>query len=299
MGFFDDARVALDKGATTVAGAMSGVAVEQQTFMRGFVRLCEDGWNQGWHERNGGNVSYRLTEEEVRSCAPFFAEGGAWNPLEVEVANLGGAYFAVTGAGRYLRNVALDPDYNVGIVQVGADGKSWRLVWGLKDGKPTSELSSHLLIHSIRVAATQGACRVLYHAHPDNIIALSKVVPLDARVITRLLWKATTESIIAFPKGIGVVDWMVPGGPEIAEETGRQMETFDAVIWAQHGLFASGSDFDAAFGLMHTADKAARVYALARMMNGGSDDFPNTIPDEGLREIARRYDLDINEEFLD
>ena len=26
-------------------------------FVQGMVRLCEDGWLQGWHERNGGNVT--------------------------------------------------------------------------------------------------------------------------------------------------------------------------------------------------------------------------------------------------
>lgn len=29
-------------------------------FVKGFIRMCDDGWNQGWHERNGGNLSYRV-----------------------------------------------------------------------------------------------------------------------------------------------------------------------------------------------------------------------------------------------
>ena len=27
--------------------------------VRGFIRMCTDGWEQGWHERNGGNLTYR------------------------------------------------------------------------------------------------------------------------------------------------------------------------------------------------------------------------------------------------
>ena len=23
--------------------------------VQGFIRMCNDGWLQGWHERNGGN----------------------------------------------------------------------------------------------------------------------------------------------------------------------------------------------------------------------------------------------------
>ena len=36
-------------------------------FVKGFIRMADDGWNQGWHERNGGNLSYRLKPEEVES----------------------------------------------------------------------------------------------------------------------------------------------------------------------------------------------------------------------------------------
>ncbi len=29
--------------------------------VKGFIRMCNDGWLQGWHERNGGNLTYRMT----------------------------------------------------------------------------------------------------------------------------------------------------------------------------------------------------------------------------------------------
>ena len=77
------------------------------------------------------------------------------------------------------------------------------------------------------------------------------------------------------------------------------METHPAVVWSQHGTFTTGPDFDTAFGLMHTIEKAAAIYAEARMLNGGSDEFRNTITDDGLRAIARDFKLDINESFLD
>ena len=35
-------------------------------FVRGFVKMADDGFQQGWHERNGGNLSYRLKDEEVQ-----------------------------------------------------------------------------------------------------------------------------------------------------------------------------------------------------------------------------------------
>ena len=27
-------------------------------FVQEFIRMANDGWEQGWHERNGGNLSY-------------------------------------------------------------------------------------------------------------------------------------------------------------------------------------------------------------------------------------------------
>ena len=37
--------------------------------VKGFIRMCNDGWLQGWHERNGGNLTYRMTEEDVAASA--------------------------------------------------------------------------------------------------------------------------------------------------------------------------------------------------------------------------------------
>lgn len=70
MGFFDSAQGVIDKGVSAAKGVVSGVAVEQQSFMKGFARLCADGWDQGWHERNGGNLTYRMTEGEVGGLPP-------------------------------------------------------------------------------------------------------------------------------------------------------------------------------------------------------------------------------------
>ena len=33
--------------------------------VKSFIRMANDGWLQGWHERNGGNLSYRMRESEV------------------------------------------------------------------------------------------------------------------------------------------------------------------------------------------------------------------------------------------
>lgn len=270
----------------------------EQPVIRGFMRMCGDGWQQGWHERNGGNLTYRMRPEEAEACRPFFTAPREWNAMGVSAENLAGEYFITTGSGKFLRNVQEDPAHNIGIVEINAAGDRWRIVWGLEDGaRPTSEFPSHFLNHSVRKKATAGENRVIYHAHPANLIALTYILPLTARDFTRALWKSATECPVVFPGGVGVVPWMVPGGAEIALATSKLMEEYDAAVWAHHGLFASGPDFDTTFGLMHTIEKAAQIYILA--LSAGQGNIRQTIQDGELRAIARDFGVTLREEFLD
>lgn len=265
--------------------------------VRGFIRMCTDGWEQGWHERNGGNLTYRMKPEEVEQCRPFFTAPREWNSMGVQADNLKGEYFITTGSGKFLRNVQDDPEHNIGIVEINDAGDSWRIVWGLENGaRPTSEFPSHFMNHSVRKAATSGAYRVIYHAHTPNLIAMTYIMPLTARDFTRALWQSATECPVVFPGGVGVVPWMVPGGADIAMATSELMKKYDAAVWAHHGLFVSGPDYDITFGLMHTIEKAAQIYMLAITAGGGK--IRQTITDDNLRAIAKEFGVELNEEFL-
>ena len=266
-------------------------------FVKGFIRLCEDGWNQGWHERNGGNLTYRLRKEEVEAAREAFTTDKPWVNMGVCAPALGGEYFLATGSGKFFRNVPLAPQDNICILEINEAGDSWRIVWGLeKGGRPTSEFPSHFMNHAVRCEATGGECRVIYHAHPANIIALTFVLPLTARDFTRALWQSATECPVVVPGGVGVVEWMVPGGADIALATSKLMREFGAAVWAHHGLFASGPDFDITFGLMHTIEKAAEIYVKALSCGQG---IRQTISDDNLRAIAKDFGVTLREEFLD
>ena len=68
-------------------------------FVQGFIRMADDGWQQGWHERNGGNLSYRVKPEEVESVKENFAAKD-WQPIGTTVPKLAGEHFLVTGSGK-------------------------------------------------------------------------------------------------------------------------------------------------------------------------------------------------------
>ena len=150
--------------------------------------------------------------------------------------------------------------------------------------------------HSVRAEATNGEYRVIYHAHTPSLIALTYVLPLEDKVFSRVLWESATECPVVFPGGVGVVEWMVPGGAEIAMATSELMKKYDAAVWAHHGLFCSGPDFDITFGLMHTIEKAADIYVRAMSCGQG---IRQTISSDNLKAIARDFGVELREEFLD
>lgn len=264
-------------------------------FVKNFIRTANDGWEQGWHERNGGNLSYRIRLEEVEAVKEDF-EPKEWQPIGTTVPKLAKEYFIVTGSGKYFRNVIIKPEDSICIIELDEKGENYRIVWGLVNGgRPTSELPTHLMNHKVKMIATGGKHRVIYHAHPTNIIALTFVLPLEDKVFTRELWEMSTECPVIFPEGVGVVPWMVPGGRDIAVATSELMKKYNLAIWAHHGMFASGEDFDLTFGLMYTAEKSAEI--LVKMLSMQPNKRQTITPDN-FRDLAKDFNVTLPEEFL-
>lgn len=264
-------------------------------FIKGFIRLSEDGWLQGWHERNGGNLTYRIKAEEVNQVKDEF-KPEMWTPIGANVPSLAREYFLVTGSGKFFRNVPLKPEDNIAIIEIDDKGENYRIMWGLTSGgRPTSELPSHLMNHEVKSAVTNGKHRVIYHAHTTNVIALTFVLPMDEAIFTRELWEMATECPVVFPDGVAVVPWMVPGGRDIAIASSELMKNHDAVVWAHHGLFCSGEDFDLAFGLMHTIEKAAEI--LVKVLSMKPDKL-QTITSQNFCDLASEFKVNLPEKFL-
>ena len=209
---------------------------------------------------------------------------------------LAGEYFLVTGSGKYFRNVTIKPEDSFCIIELDGAGENYRICWGLvSSGKPTSELPSHLMNHEVKVIATEGKHRVIYHCHPANTIALTFVLPLTDEAFTRELWEMATECPVVFPEGIGVVPWMVPGGRDIAVATSEMMKQYNVAIWAHHGMFCSGADFDETFGLMHTVEKSAEILVKVLSMQPYKR---QTIQPDQFRHLAVDFNVSLPEKFL-
>ena len=268
-----------------------------------FVReMCETTANMyrlGWDERNGGNISYLLKEEEVSEyldlskverVIPLMGV----NEVDFDASPLEGKIFIVTGTGKYFKNVEKDPETNLGIVRIGKGGKNVELLWGFKDGgRPTSEFPAHMMSHIARLSVDPEN-RVVMHSHPTNTLAMNYVHELDEKKFTHSLWEMCTECIVVFPEGVGVLPWMLCGTTEIGKATAEKMKSFRLVVWAMHGIYGAGKTLDETFGLIETVEKAAQIYMLTAHLPR-----VNTIKDEDMVKLVDLFGIDYRKDFLD
>jgi len=260
-------------------------SVEESWFVQGMVKATTDMWLKGWDERNGGNVSLRVSTDDLAPLGPCL-QGERTVALGEPLPELEGQFFLVTGSGKFFRNVELDPSSNLGLIEVVARGREVRVLWGYSDGGvPTSELSAHLKSHRTRQAVTNGRDRVVMHCHATNLIALTYVLHPTSAAITRALWEMSTECLVVFPDGIALLPWLVPGTDTIGDATAMAMREHSLVLWPYHGVFGTGPTLDDAFGLIDTAEKASEVLVKVISMGGAR----RSITTQNLRDLAERF----------
>ncbi|WP_320164445.1 rhamnulose-1-phosphate aldolase [uncultured Trichococcus sp.] len=245
-------------------------------------------WNMGWDEKNGGNISYILSDEEVSEID--FSDELVFIELENIPSNLIGKHIMITASGSNFRLVRENISETVGIIKVEKNGYS--ILAGFQNGnKPTSEIYMHLLSHSARLEVDP-THRVIVHNHATEISEMTFVHELDDDSFTRTLWGLITECIVVFPDGIGVLPWMVCGNEAIGLATAEKLKDCRIVVWAHHGILASGSSLNDAFGLIETVNKAAKIYMATfdkRITTGITNPellelckFFNIVPKEGI-----------------
>lgn len=64
--------------------------IKDSKFMEGFQRLTADAFQKGWHERNGGNLTYRVKTEEVDAVKESLHEVKEWQPMAIPFRDLPG-----------------------------------------------------------------------------------------------------------------------------------------------------------------------------------------------------------------
>ncbi len=261
-------------------------------FMVEMIRTATNMYDHGWDERNGGNISLMVDEDEV---AKYLDLNSVLReiPTGFDASTLDGKYFLVTGTGKYFKNVQYAPEVNLGLIRVTDSGRTAQLLWGYADGgKFTSELPAHLMSHAARLAVDPEN-RVVMHCHPGNLLAMTYVHDLNEKAFTRTLWQMCTECIVVFPDGVNVLPWMLCGTNEIGIATAEKMGSARLVVWSQHGIYGAGKDLDETFGLIETAEKAAEIYMKIAHLP-----LLTTITDDQLWLLVDRFEVEPREGYL-
>ena len=261
-------------------------------FMTEMIRTTANMYDHGWDERNGGNISLMLDEQEVAGYLDTTAVIRTI-PTGFREESLEGKYFLVTGTGKYFKNVQYEPAKNLGIVRLANGGETAELLWGYEDGGSfTSEFPAHMMSHAARLSVDD-MNRVVMHCHPANLLAMTYVHDLDEKEFTRTLWQMCTECIVVFPEGVNVLPWMLCGTNEIGHATADKMLTARLVVWSMHGIYGAGRDLDETFGLIETAEKAAEIYMKIAHLP-----IRQTITDEQMHLLEERFGVKAREGYL-
>lgn len=263
-----------------------------QSLLGDIVKITHDMWLKGWAERNAGNISVRLTADQMPDLSAADQE---WMDCGFSVPELGGERFLFSGTGCFMRNVELLPECHLGVIELDEAGARFRKIWGFtRGGRPTSELAPHLCAHAARLGASGGTDRVVIHTHTAAMIALTYSLDLDTTILTRLLWEMHTECLVVFPQGCGFVPWQVPGSGDLAAATAEILEKRSLAVWQFHGIMGTGPDLDTVFGLIDTAEKAAQIYVHA-MAAGG---VRNKLSSAQLAALAKTFNVSPDPDIL-
>lgn len=242
-------------------------------------------WQNGWAERNGGNITVNITAlvddgiRQLPAISPVL-------PIGQLLPSLRGQYFFCKGTGKRMRDLAHRPMQNGSVIRILDDCEHYVIIAD-EAVAPTSELPSHLAVHNRQIELGSG-CRATLHTHPIELVALSHNHRYLGRdVLTRLLWSMIPETKAFCPLGLGVVPYELPGSVALAQATLQELESYDVVLWEKHGVFAKGKDVMDAFDQVDVLSKSAKIYLDCKAM--GYE--PEGMSDAQMQEMTRAFHL--------
>ena len=242
-------------------------------------------WQNGWAERNGGNITVNVTEfaDDEMKQMPAISEV---KQIGVTLPALKGCYFYCKGTGKRMRDLARRPMDNGSVIRILDDCASYVIIAD-NAVMPTSELPSHLTVHA-HLIETGSSYKATVHTHPIELVAMShnrKFLGKD--VLTNILWSMIPETKAFCPLGLGVVPYELPGSNSLADATLKELEDYDVVLWEKHGVFAKGLDVMDAFDQIDVLSKSAKIYIDSRCM--GFE--PEGMSQEQLQGMTKAFNL--------
>src|SRR5437016_10806658 len=130
----------------------------------------------------------------------------------------------------------------------------------LNDRRASSELAMHLLIYRERPDV-----RAVCHAHPPHGTAFAVAgLPIDQPILSEVILTLGC---------VPLAEYGTPSTEELTNAMRPLIKHHNALLMANHGAVAYGSDLWQAFDRLETLEHTARIAILSRML-GGSRNLP-------------------------
>ena len=239
-------------------------------------------------EGAAGNISlYIGWPLEVRRRFPVSEPFALPEPVPA----LAGKLIIVTGSGRRLRDIHLDPTVNLAALLIDTDGRSGRLHTSPRRlfERPTSEFNSHLAVHNDQVDRTGTNVHALIHAQPPHLTYLSHIPAYRDQVLfNQRLLRWEPETIVNLPEGIGVLPYKLPGSPAMMAANVAGLRDYRVVVWSKHGVMARSD-----ISVTRAADRIeyAETAAMYEYMNLVAGSQAEGLTQDELREVVRAFNV--------
>ena len=242
-------------------------------------------------EGAAGNISVCLRWPiEPRSRFPLVEE----IELPQRVPELAGAVFLVTGSGRRLREIIVEPTANIACIVVNEGGQTGKMYtsYHRRFERVTTEFNSHLAVHYDQILATDTNFHAIIHAQPIHITYLSHIPRYqDEGYLNTHLLRWQPETIVNLPEGIGFIPFRVPGSAGLMAANVDCLRRHRIVIWAKHGVMARSD-----VSVKRAADRVeyAETAAKYEYLNLTDGELGEGLTVDEIRAICRSLDIKQN-----
>ncbi len=239
-------------------------------------------------EGAAGNISVCMRwPVEVRTRFPVME----MIDLPQPVPELAGATFLVSGSGRRLREIIIEPTANIACIVVNPAGRTGRLYTShqRRFERVTSEFNSHLAVHYDQICASNTNFHAVIHAQPVHLTYLSHIPSYqDAQYLNTHLLRWQPETIVNLPEGIGFIPFEVPGSARLMAGNIAALRKHRIVIWAKHGVMARSD-----ISVKRAADRVEYAETAARYeyLNLGIGEMGEGLSVEEIRSICSAFNV--------
>jgi len=134
----------------------------------------------------------------------------------------------------------------------------------LSASRPSSELEMHLLIYRER-----GDVKAVCHAHPPHGTAFAVAgLPIDQPILSEVILTLGCVPLASYG---------TPSTSELTEAMQPLIKHHNALLMANHGAVAYGSDIWQAWDRLETLEHTARIAILSRILGGSRNLSPDAI----------------------